>query len=84
MMPRVRAVSASRMGRAVIAKPSSGDVWTSTGVASASLICSVSVGQSGACVITSSPAPKSASAVLKSACLPPAVAMTSGSVYSTP
>ena len=46
---------------------------TSTGVASASLICSVSVGQYGAWVMTSSPGPNSASAVLYSACLPPAL-----------
>ena len=35
-----------------------------TGVVSASLICSTSVGQPGTCVMTSSPSPKSASAVL--------------------
>ena len=59
-------------------------VRTTTGVASASLTCSVSVGQYGACMMTSSPASNSVSAVLKSACLPPADAITSCSVYSTP
>ena len=48
-----------------------------TGVASASLICSTSVGQPGMCVITSSPGPNSASTLLKSACLPPAEQITS-------
>ncbi len=64
MMPRVRGVTASRIVRERIAKPSSDEVWTSTGVASASLTCSASVGQHGACVMTSSPGLKSASAVL--------------------
>ena len=58
-------------------KPSSACVCTMTGVASASLICSTSVGQPGMCVMTSSPAPKSTITALKSACLPPAVTMTS-------
>ncbi len=84
MIARVRGVTASRIDCARIANPSSACVRASTGVASASLICSVSVGQYGACVITSSPGPKSVSAVLYSACLPPAVTMTSWSWYSTP
>ena len=45
MIPRVRGVTASRIVRARMAKPSYGYVRASTGVASASLICSVSVGQ---------------------------------------
>ena len=77
MTPRVRGVIASRIGCALIAKPSLAGVRTSTGVASASFTCSVSDGQYGACVMTSSPGPNSASAVLKSACLPPALVITS-------
>ena len=65
-------------------KPSSGFVCTMTGVAFAILICSGIVGQYGACVITSSPGLKSASAVLKSACLPPLVSTTSATVQSMP
>ncbi len=84
MMPRVRGVTPSRIVFARIAKPSSACVRTRTGVASASLICSVSVGQNGACVITSSPGPNSASVALSSACFPPAVTITSASAYSTP
>src|SRR6476646_6240440 len=53
------------------ATPSSGFVCTMTGAACAILICSGMVGQYGACVMTSSPGLNSASAVLKSACLPP-------------
>ncbi len=64
MIPRVRGVTASRIVCACTAKPSSACVRASTGVASASFICSVSVGQNGACVITSSPGPNSDSAVL--------------------
>src|SRR5258706_4306105 len=63
-------------------KPSSGLVWTITGVALASLICSGMVGQYGACVITSSPGLNNASAVLNSACLPPLVIRTSAGVKS--
>ena len=84
MMPRVFGVNASRNVSARSRKPSSACVWTMTGVASASLICSTSVGQPGVCVMTSSPAPNSAIAALKSACLPPAVTMTSLVAYSTP
>ena len=84
MMPRVRVVTRSSMAPARIANPSSAYVGTSTGDASASLICSVSVGQYGACVMISSPGPNSDSAVLHNACLPPAVTMTSDSRYSTP
>src|SRR5215470_5099266 len=65
-------------------KPSSGLVGTMTGVACAILICSGIVGQYGACVITSSPALNSASAVLNSACLPPLVISTSGTDTSMP
>src|SRR5262245_17668045 len=65
-------------------KPSSAFVCTITGVAWAILICSGMVGQYGACVITSSPGLKSASAVLKSACLPPLVRTTSAIVVSMP
>src|SRR6476659_10611103 len=65
-------------------KPSSGLVGTMTGVACAILICSGIVGQYGACVITSSPGLNSASAVLKSACLPPLVINTSAGVMSMP
>ncbi len=83
-MPRVRGVTAASIASACTANPSSACVRTRTGVASASLICSVSVGQYGACVITSSPGPNSASAALYSACLPPAVTITSESAYSTP
>ena len=64
MMPRVRGVMASTIGCARTVKPSSACVRTRTGVASASFTCSVSVGQYGACVITSSPGPKSDSAAL--------------------
>jgi hypothetical protein len=64
MMPRVRGVTSARIASARIAKPSSGYVRAMTGVASASLICSVSVGQYGPCVMTSSPGPQSDSAVL--------------------
>jgi hypothetical protein len=64
MMPRVRGVTAARIERAWTAKPSSTCVRASTGIASASLICSGIVGQHGACVMTSSPGPKSDSAVL--------------------
>ena len=42
------------------------------------------VGQNGVWVITSSPASKSATAALNSACLPPAVAITSAGVKATP
>src|SRR5438067_939073 len=84
MMPRVREVTAPRSVSAVNAKPSSTWVRTMTGVASASLICSTSVGQPGMWVITSSPAPNSASTLLNSACLPPALTMTSDGEYSTP
>ena len=55
MMPRVRGVMAARNGSARTVKPSSACVCTITGVASASLICSTSVGQPGMCVMTSSP-----------------------------
>ena len=55
-----------------------------TGVASASLICSTSVGQPGMWVMTSSPGPNSASTLLNSACLPPAEQITSDGRYSTP
>ncbi len=57
---------------------------TITGTAPTSLTCSGIVGQYGACVITSSPASNSASAVLNSACLPPTVISTSAGVISTP
>ena len=77
MMPRVFGVIACRNVSARTWKPSAACVWTMTGVASASLICSTSVGQPGMCVITSSPAPKRTMTALKSACLPPAVTMTS-------
>ena len=46
------------------------------GTAPASFTCSTMLGHPGACVITSSPASNSAIAALKSACLPPAVAIT--------
>src|SRR5205085_2749658 len=84
MMPRVREVTAPRRVSAVNAKPSSTWVRTMTGVASASLICSTSVGQPGMWVITSSTAPNSGSTLLNSACLPPALTMTSDGEYSTP
>ena len=84
MMAFVRAVMASMKGCAVIAKPSSACVRTTTGVASANLTCSVSVGHPGACVITSSPSPKMARAGLQRACLPPADTMVSASVHSMP
>ena len=77
MIPRVRGVNAARIVSAFSAKPSSGCERTITGVASASLICSTRVGQPGMWVITSSPGPKSASTLLKSACLPPAEQITS-------
>ena len=51
---RVRGTS-----RPCSANPSSACVCTMTGVASASLICSTSVGQPGMCVMTSSPSPNS-------------------------
>ena len=54
-MPRVRGVNAAMSVSACSRKPSSARVRTMTGVASASLICSTSVGQPGMCVITSSP-----------------------------
>ena len=60
MMPRVRSVTPHSTTAAVRAKPSSGRVRTTTGVAPASLICSTMVGQPGACVTTSSPGPNSA------------------------
>ena len=80
MMPRVRGVTAPRIASAVQREAVLGVVRTITGVASASLICSTSVGQPGMCVMTSSPGPNSASTVLNSACLPPAVTMTSAAV----
>ena len=83
-MPRVRGPMASRIGPEAIANPLSGEVRTTTGVASASLTCSVNVGQYGAWVITSSPGLNKASDVLNSACFPPADAITSDSLYSTP
>ena len=46
--PRVRGVTALNTDSAVIAKPSTGEVCTTIGVASASFTCSVSVGQYGA------------------------------------
>jgi hypothetical protein len=55
-----------------------------TGVAPTSLTCSGIVGQYGACVMTSSPGSISASAALKSACLPPTVSSTSAAVIDTP
>ena len=57
MMPRVRGVNAAIKVSARSRKPSSGLERTMTGVASASLICSTSVGQPGMCVMTSSPGP---------------------------
>ena len=83
-MALVRGVIASRNGCARSAKPSSGEVRTMTGVASASLICSTSVGHPGVCVMTSSPGSNTTNAALSSACLPPAQTMTSLSSYSTP
>ncbi len=62
-MPRVRGVTAASSDSAFNAKPSSARVRTATGAAPASLICSTMVGHPGACVMTSSPGPKSASAV---------------------
>ena len=75
-MPFVRGVTAFRNRSADSVKPFSACAWTITGVASASLICSGIVGQPGACVITSSPGPNSASIALASDCLPPAVMIT--------
>ena len=63
-MPFVRGVMASRKSCAVSAKPSSARARTTTGSASANFTCSTSVGQPGACVMTSSPASNSVSAVL--------------------
>ena len=82
--PRVRGVSAARIVSARSRKPSSACVRTMTGVASASLICSTSVGHPGMCVMTSSPAPNRHIAALYSACLPPAVMIVSAGAYSTP
>ena len=81
---RVRGVRAAITASGCSSKPSSGCVRTSTGEAPASLICSGIVGQHGACVITSSPGLKSASAALKSDCLPPAVMRISPGVMRTP
>src|SRR5213594_1399050 len=84
MIAFVFGVMAATIFSGCTVKPSSGFVWTITGVAFAILICSGIVGQYGACVITSSPGLNSASAVLKSACLPPLVIRTSAAVKSMP
>ena len=84
MKPFVFGVIASISGCACSVKPSAALVRTTTGVASASLICSTIVGQPGTCVITSSPGPNTASAALASACLPPAVTITSAGVKLMP
>ena len=63
-MPLVLGVIAARSASALRLNPSSAWVWTITGVASVSLICSTSVGQPGMCVITSSPGPKRTMAAL--------------------
>ena len=73
MMAFVFGEIAAMTASACTAKPSSDRVDTITGTAPISLTCSGIVGQYGACVITSSPGSKSASAALKSACLPPTV-----------
>jgi hypothetical protein len=83
-IPRVRGVIAAITASARSWNPSSACVRTITGVASASLICSVSVGQPGIWVMTSSPWPNRHMAALKSPCLPPAVMIVSAVVYSTP
>ena len=80
----VRGVTRARMASASTWKPSSRWVRTSTGVAPSRSICSTMVGQNGVWVITSSPGSKSATAALNSACLPPAVAITSAGVKATP
>ena len=60
----VLGVTAARIESARRLNPSSARVWTITGVASASLICSTSVGHPGMCVMTSSPGPNSTIAAL--------------------
>ena len=84
MMALVFGVMAAMICSACTAKASSDRLCTMTGTAPTSLTCSGIVGQYGACVITSSPGLKSASAVLKSACLPPTVTSTSAAVTSMP
>jgi hypothetical protein len=84
MIALVLGVIAPRIASADTRKPSVELVCTMTGTAPTSFTCSGIVGQYGACVITSSPGLKSASAVLKSACLPPTVRSTSAAVTSTP
>src|SRR5258705_6973416 len=84
MIAFVFGVIAAMISSGCTVKPSSAFVWTITGVAFAILICSGIVGQYGAWVITSSPGLNNASAVLKSACLPPLVISTSAGVNSIP
>src|SRR6266550_2394869 len=84
MIALVFGVIAAMISAGWTVKPSSALVWTMTGVALAILICSGIVGQSAACVITSSPGLNRASAVLNSACLPPLVISTSAGVKSMP
>src|SRR6202166_1771788 len=80
----VRGVIARETASARKQNPSDGSVITVTGVAPVNRTMSGYVTQYGAGIRTSSPFSSSAQNALKSACLPPAVTIHSGTVYDEP